>query len=560
MAETITLVQIILYSIDDVPEKVIKTVSDGKIYEGIFTEETSIYNPTVTFTISESEQSSICKYNYAYIYLFQRYYFITDIVAVSYRRVRISFRTDVLMSFQSSILNYQGLITRTADPSVTDKTLYDPLRPVNQTVKTVCTDVGNLTPVVSDTAVNCDFGIPENYPDILSTDPEIFTLVIAQSYPYFNGTASVSYGTAYKSSEQIKIPTASQSVLGKVYTTGIINNAYYMVLSLKQSSYTAVMEYLKDKENLKQSIVASYGYPMGFFDNQESGTEIDEITFGSNVITWDSISSSASKPHIVTNRAFVIADFYIPLTYVNDSVYAPWEYSELINYELWLPYVGWIDLDRDVIQPGPSVSGHGHRIQVIYIPAFTSGTCQVHVVDTTASVLLYTTSIQLGTPLGLTTSNQQSINDNNVISGVSGAIKALGSLSAIGTGVLSGNPISVAGGTLSLGSALANLTTTRLLQHSVVKGTVSNPTSGSFAPLNVYLKLSYKEPTFYSSDSDSWSRYILNNGLPCNKVLKLDDLAGYYTVLDNVSDFKPSGATEREIKEIRQLLMNGVII
>lgn len=50
--------------------------------------------------------------NYAYIDEFNRYYFITDVVVVNDRLIRLELKCDVLMSFKSILLQHSGLVAR----------------------------------------------------------------------------------------------------------------------------------------------------------------------------------------------------------------------------------------------------------------------------------------------------------------------------------------------------------------------------------------------------------------------------------------------------------------
>lgn len=70
-------------------------------------ENCNISNPTI-----EVLGTNALNANYMYIPLFSRYYFITDITTTIYNTLIITGHVDVLMSFQSSLLNSQGIIER----------------------------------------------------------------------------------------------------------------------------------------------------------------------------------------------------------------------------------------------------------------------------------------------------------------------------------------------------------------------------------------------------------------------------------------------------------------
>lgn len=76
------------------------------IFVGTLKEETSIINPVV---LMELENPAL--YNYAYIPEFNRYYFITDMVAVRNGLWRLSMHVDVLESFKTSLMNVDVILS-----------------------------------------------------------------------------------------------------------------------------------------------------------------------------------------------------------------------------------------------------------------------------------------------------------------------------------------------------------------------------------------------------------------------------------------------------------------
>lgn len=74
---------------------------------GTLKEKTSIINPTITFAMS-----NVPEVNYAYIPVFNRYYFIENISSVRNGLWEISFKCDVLMSYKDKILEQTALVAR----------------------------------------------------------------------------------------------------------------------------------------------------------------------------------------------------------------------------------------------------------------------------------------------------------------------------------------------------------------------------------------------------------------------------------------------------------------
>lgn len=99
-----------LYSNNSDTNRVDKTsfIVEKMTLNGTLREETSVMNPSIIV----SSDSSILNSNYAYIELFKRYYFITNITSIRNGLWRIDLRCDVLMSFKDEIKNIKCLVAR----------------------------------------------------------------------------------------------------------------------------------------------------------------------------------------------------------------------------------------------------------------------------------------------------------------------------------------------------------------------------------------------------------------------------------------------------------------
>lgn len=86
-------------------------------YSGNFKEDTSIINPSI---LIEQPINLIGGSNYMHIESLGRYYYITDMVSVSYNLTEIQAHVDVLMSFANQIKANGGIVKR----SQTDWNLY----------------------------------------------------------------------------------------------------------------------------------------------------------------------------------------------------------------------------------------------------------------------------------------------------------------------------------------------------------------------------------------------------------------------------------------------------
>lgn len=72
-------------------------------------EPTDIMNPTLILTY----QTDLTDCNYMYIPAWGRYYYVTEVLAITGTRMQIEGRADVLMSFQEDIENVTCVMDRT---------------------------------------------------------------------------------------------------------------------------------------------------------------------------------------------------------------------------------------------------------------------------------------------------------------------------------------------------------------------------------------------------------------------------------------------------------------
>lgn len=74
---------------------------------GVFREECSMQRPSILINTLE-----IPSFNYVYIPVFNRYYYVTSITTVSHGLWKIELNCDVLMSFKDKIRSLTGIISR----------------------------------------------------------------------------------------------------------------------------------------------------------------------------------------------------------------------------------------------------------------------------------------------------------------------------------------------------------------------------------------------------------------------------------------------------------------
>lgn len=85
-----------------------KDLIDVGSYDGTFRNEVSVLEPV--FEIESTE--NLANANYCYIADLHRYYYVTNVVAVTDKLWRIYCHVDVLMTYKPKILDHEAIIAR----------------------------------------------------------------------------------------------------------------------------------------------------------------------------------------------------------------------------------------------------------------------------------------------------------------------------------------------------------------------------------------------------------------------------------------------------------------
>jgi hypothetical protein len=107
---------IYFYLNTDEPNKVNKTLDEGYHIEGTLRESCRIENPSILI----EDDIDINDYNYFYIPDFNRYYFRTEFEVIRNGLIRVSGRTDPLMSFKTDIMNFDVILDHSEVKGITN--------------------------------------------------------------------------------------------------------------------------------------------------------------------------------------------------------------------------------------------------------------------------------------------------------------------------------------------------------------------------------------------------------------------------------------------------------
>ena len=93
--------------------------------EGVFRDEASVVNFAITI-----EYPKFIDFNYVYVPVFNRYYYVTDVTVVRTGLYEISLSIDVLMSYKNGLLNLEAFVNR--NEKVSNPLIVDNKRVIEQ--------------------------------------------------------------------------------------------------------------------------------------------------------------------------------------------------------------------------------------------------------------------------------------------------------------------------------------------------------------------------------------------------------------------------------------------
>lgn len=110
---------IFLYQNKSPENQVNKSLTNGIELKGTLRENCNIINPIL---IIQNDDMSILNYNYIYIPLFKRYYYINTISTIVNKLYQIECKIDVLMSFKNDIKNLECVVVRQSNKQLAIQT------------------------------------------------------------------------------------------------------------------------------------------------------------------------------------------------------------------------------------------------------------------------------------------------------------------------------------------------------------------------------------------------------------------------------------------------------
>lgn len=501
---------------------------------GDFKNAVALKNPIIDIDITTTSYD----FNYVYIVELNRYYFVEKIDLVFNNVVRLSLVEDVLMSHATLIKSQNAYVTR-YENAVNNDLLIDDRLPREDVPTIAYVEPTPLSTVTN--IIDFDFDVGNNHPSIL--------LVTRATVSDINTIDKI-------------YPPNEASELNTISGAKSVNDHYYLINRETYNKLITANIHTATPESYIQSILY---LPFDLLDIYPDAINTDSHIYSGdfylmqyNEINWDHLPISTTYTSIKTwetdksgSPYIKVADFYfndaggnIPITETYDDL-SP----NITQWEIYLPFVGWIQLSnvQDL---------YGDRIIIYYTFDINTGNSTVYVYNSTKECVVYSSQCQIGIPLPTISTNIDSIARQQQATSLNTFMGLLTSALSVGVGVVSSNPVAIAGGVLSAGKTVVSTVNTlnSLIEHAQM--TFGGSKTALYSPNKVTIK-KIKHNAVSNTDSNIYGK---TQGYPYRAYISLSNLSGYIEVGD--INFNPmfNDIYNDEINEIVTLLKNGVIL
>lgn len=514
-----------------------KTLSQQFEAACTFRNSVSVLNPVI-----ELEMDELPKINYVYLVALHRYYYVTDITIIRNRLYSLHLAVDVLMSYKDEILNLNPIIER-------QENYYNNLL-VNDHV-------------ITQLKYNYSTQTAEGDISFSMTDLD-FIITALTSTDAGNPPVTQQQVTLLSPMCGAYLITSKNAFLQ--FAEGILNPNFWDSVS---AMFTNKGEYIYGIKGINFNIKSTTNLPW---------TGTSSISLGGKSVT----GLDSSNVFIVPMGCTPYLEFRFDIPSVIDNNFAFMRTSPYTEYELFLPFVGWITLDADII-----FSQNITYLYIIYyIDVVTlNATVVVSKISATGiqppikvrgENILYMTNCNVGVDIPWGTTNINEIYKTITTGAVSLAASAASGFVSYKAANSSANALYPASGRRINNDRQISAQRTRIsgdasMAHSLIgglsstmnntvlnlrqrfqHGNIGNGVSDTYVASKPVLRVKY--PSILIPDNYS-SLY----GFPCGSTYKLSNLKGF-TIVDRVHMDGFPNATLDEIEEIESILKSGVIL
>lgn len=518
-----------LYRLNDKRNVLNKTLTFIGIIEGQFKNPISVKS----FSIDVIDYPTDSTYNYVYISKLKRYYYINDIAFVSANLTRLNLVEDVLMSWQTLIRSQSAFVTR-QENSTKYLSLIDNRLPLEDEATsdflTPTATVGGLVNTVFNT-------------DLLSTDMNI--LIATKESGRSNVYSNTKINSPIAGLPSIRQHYSTQQFFYFMAPQDLDNFIYCLINDSATASFLDGIIWLPFNPSTPFNLQARTHNELYIGDKQF------KAGYNPEFVSYTTVLQTNDQPYgtdqTTDYKLIMGCPYLIIFDGKFDLVQAWYNREPFTNYELWIPFVGYVKLE--------SKDFMNKRILIYYSMDMRTGSATAYVYCVSQQAIIWSGGCQLGVKLDVTASNmlentriKQSA-DLNMILGL------LSSATSIGVGIASENPVAVVGGVLSAGKTVAANVNTKMTTFNRASTNLGSNDAGVYQPLTVQLRA-----TRHYTLSITTSVYKSMNGYPYNDYTSLSTLTGYTEIGDIQFNASNNDIYNVEIDEIVALLKSGVIM
>lgn len=573
--------QIIFYNYTGKTNVLYKTLdtSTAITRTGALRRGTSIITPSIDV---QTDLATFKSYNYCYIPDFHRYYFIMDRVSVSSSLIRLTMNCDTLRSYNYRIDKSHCYIERASigyEPTVKDD---------NRAFKGVATktylDLDKKHPSAWCSTLGYNRFIRWN--DL--NDDKCKYIV---TFSCYDETITLS---TQKRSNRTEISNSLWNILKNkngtgVGTTNSVLTSQYMgtnqnmgciVCNAKAVQKISGWILTHDKEIKDSGSVDIRIFPVEYpYDTTQKPVKAIYINTAKGYINFED-----DELVYYTDGAVISGnDFYLEYS-GRKAIYGKslWRMVQLDKYRLWVPYLGWIDLDRNIflqtMEQYPEETSFHVATEFILNPY--TGKAYVYVYNPEHEILLFRKECNRSIDIPITYSNIQSNDDKFNNTALNMTIKMVGAGIAIIAGLVAGpfgagatlaTTAAIASGGLGMASAAAKALVQVNQLHDATATELTNTNSYGYAPNKFMLEITFMNPIVNDYSEEGFKTYLYESGLPVNKFTTITALlsdssngaetpsSSYEYILASSCDIKLiDGMTIGERDTIVSLLSKGV--
>lgn len=514
-----------LYNMKDDINVANKTLTDALEIECNLVENTSIINPSLICELTLVPP----KYNYVYIPLFDRYYFIDNYINVGFKLWRLNLTCDTLTTSWNVIKSNNAYVLRSS--SNYDDMIYDEIMPL-YSKRTIIDNSNDITVIKSFnksdvTLRNCIVMILQNVNSVVLDDDSTVL-----DYQFINKGA-------YEDN------------------TLIINQQFEdtsdLILILGIGSYSFIKDWL-NSHSLQSYVKSVTLYPFAVSDFFKTTSTVKTINLANETLTVTNTLMARSLPKYIKFATYTLSSGYKSDYTFNEN-----------KHSIYLPFYGHYEFNNNII--------YNESVDIYYLMDCQTGLANIYMKTATKDILMQTCT--LGIKLGLDFDNnaeinkqRDMINQQQLSNNITSAITLVGSIASIVGGAVAtasgvGAPIGVGamiGGVAGIASSTSNLVSKNVIAEKQKENlyTTNSSICGSGAT-SLYVDTDFKA-FIHKVDKviTDTTNYLAKIGKPLKQFVTLSTLSGFVQVgdikLDNLE------LTKTEIQNLREILYRGFYI